>query len=194
MSRFVDVDSFKEWLLENSINEREVEESKQIGIWIDAFYSMQNEQSDCEDCIKHGGDWECDRVHCHKGDAISRQAAIEVLKDEWAGVPVYYLRGDDVFEYSKFRIESLPSVQPKERCIATITLSEEDLERIVKKQVEEIKELLPQKGHWVGIDDEPFEDWECDRCGYTVFANDVTPIEYNFCPNCGCRMEEGDSE
>ena len=114
MNRFVDVDAFKEWLLENSINEREVEESKQIGIWIDAFYSMQNEQSDCEDCIKHGGDWECDRVHCHKGDAISRTAAIEVLKDEWAGVPVYYLCGEDIFEYSKLRIESLPSVQPED--------------------------------------------------------------------------------
>lgn len=89
MSRFVDVDAFKEWLLENSINEREVEESKQIGIWIDAFCSMQNEQSDCEDCIKHGGDWECNRIRCHKGDVpdinvgelISRQDAIDAIKE-----------------------------------------------------------------------------------------------------------------
>ena len=47
-----------------------------------------------------------------------------------------------------------------------------------------------KKGHWVGIDDEPFEDWECDRCGYTVFANDVCPIEYNFCPSCGADMRQ----
>lgn len=46
-------------------------------------------------------------------DYISRQAAVEALKDEWVGVPVYYLCGEDIFEYSKFRIESLPSVQPR---------------------------------------------------------------------------------
>jgi len=46
-------------------------------------------------------------------DLISRQAAIDVLKDEWVGVPVYYLCGEDIFEYSKLRIESLPSVQPR---------------------------------------------------------------------------------
>ena len=36
----------------------------------------------CTDCIKHGGDWECDHVNCHKGknvpnDAVSRKQAIE---------------------------------------------------------------------------------------------------------------------
>lgn len=46
-------------------------------------------------------------------DLIDRQAAIEALKDEWAGVPVYYLCGEDIFEYSKFRIESLPSAEPE---------------------------------------------------------------------------------
>jgi hypothetical protein len=38
---------------------------------------------DCDDCIKHGGDWECDHVHCHKGknaDMISRQDAIDAAE------------------------------------------------------------------------------------------------------------------
>ena len=48
-------------------------------------------------------------------DLISRTAAIEVLKDEWVGVPVYYLCGEDIFEYSKLRIESLPSTQPERK-------------------------------------------------------------------------------
>ena len=43
----------------------------------------------CTDCIKHGGDWECDRTHCRKGtkqqatkasDYISRQAVSSWLK------------------------------------------------------------------------------------------------------------------
>jgi len=77
----VNTDKFKKWMLENSINNREIEESKQIGIWLDTFEAMQNEQPDCEDCIKHDGDLECDRVHCHKGDAISRTAAIDALEN-----------------------------------------------------------------------------------------------------------------
>ena len=38
---------------------------------------------------------------------------------------------------------------------------------------------------WVGIDDEPYEDWECDNCGFII-----TGIEepYRFCPNCGKKM------
>lgn len=23
---------------------------------------------DCSDCIKNGGDWECDHINCHKGN------------------------------------------------------------------------------------------------------------------------------
>lgn len=46
-------------------------------------------------------------------------------------------------------IKQLPSVQSKERCIAKITFSKEDLERIVKEQIEEIKKELSQK--WIPI-------------------------------------------
>ena len=42
-------------------------------------------------------------------------------------------------------------------------------------------------GNWVGIDDEPCEDWECNRCGEVVTncGYDVLP---NFCPHCGADM------
>lgn len=42
--RLIDADTFKKWLLENSINEREEKESLQIGIWIDAFPSAEPER------------------------------------------------------------------------------------------------------------------------------------------------------
>ena len=46
-------------------------------------------------------------------------------------------------------------------------------------------------GHWVPIDDEPHEEWECDRCGYTEYA-EVNDYVYNslpnYCPNCGAAM------
>lgn len=46
-------------------------------------------------------------------------------------------------------------------------------------------------GHWVPIDDEPHEEWECDRCGYTEYA-EVNDYVYNslpnYCPHCGAAM------
>lgn len=51
---------------------------------------LENKNGECNDCIKNGDDWECDRVHCHKGDVpdtnvgelISRQAAIKPPRKE----------------------------------------------------------------------------------------------------------------
>lgn len=55
-----------------------------------------------------------------------------------------------------------------------------------------VQALLQEKntGHWVGIDEYPYEDWECNRCGETLFANVHIPDDYNFCPFCGAKMEK----
>ena len=53
--------------------------------------------------------------------------------------------------------------------------------------------LQPKTGHWVSIDEEPHEVYECDRCGRVVsmFTANIEPhIEYKYCPNCGARMVE----
>lgn len=46
-----------------------------------------------------------------------------------------------------------------------------------------------KKGTWIGIDDEPCEVWECDKCGHIVEV-DATLKLPNYCENCGARMEE----
>ena len=133
-------------------------------------------------------------------ELIDRQAAIDALQKEInKGIPPF----DDVMgsircgvRLARNIIEDLPSVQPKERCIAKITLSEEDLEKIAKEQVEEIKELLPQKGEWIW-DDDTFDlekEYICGECRCYALKKDGNQIRSNFCPNCGCRMEEGDLE
>lgn len=49
----------------------------------------------------------------------------------------------------------------------------------------------PKVGHW--IEQENWEDiyYECSECGEAFCLMDGTPTEnmYNFCPNCGVRME-----
>ena len=66
--------------------------------------------------------------------------------------------------------------------------------------VDRIKELesvtpQPKTGHWVEIDEEPHEVWECDNCGFVIDGSGcIDPYDYldtyKFCPNCGCRMIE----
>jgi DNA-directed RNA polymerase subunit RPC12/RpoP len=51
----------------------------------------------------------------------------------------------------------------------------------------------PKTGHWIGIDEEPHEDYECNRCGYVVstYTANIEPhTEYKYCPNCGAKMVE----
>ena len=45
----------------------------------------------------------------------------------------------------------------------------------------------PKTGHWIGIDEEPHEDWECDNCGFVIWA-DENIEEFHYCPNCGADM------
>lgn len=42
-----------------------------------------------------------------------------------------------------------------------------------------------RRGSWIGIDDEPCDVWECDRCGHIV-ERECPP---RFCEECGARME-----
>ena len=66
----------------------------------------------------------------------------------------------------------------------------------IKCNLEDIKDDIycqpsRKKGHWVSIDDEPHEDYECDRCWYvcSTFTANINPSEeYKFCPNCGADM------
>ena len=45
-----------------------------------------------------------------------------------------------------------------------------------------------KRGHWVGIDDFPYETWECDQCGY--IHEELGGWVPKYCPDCGAKMEE----
>ena len=48
-------------------------------------------------------------------------------------------------------------------------------------------EQEPKTGLWIGIDEEPHEDWECDNCGFVIWA-DENIEKFHYCPNCGAKM------
>lgn len=64
--------------------------------------------------------------------------------------------------------------------------------------LEQLPSVNPQKSaKWIGIDEEPHEDYECNRCGYvcSTFTANIKPSEeYKYCPNCGAKMESEDKE
>lgn len=116
---------------------------------------------DCDDCIKHGGNWECDHVNCHKGknvsnDVISRKQAPEAIQDAHHHVEVMSMmdngRLSGLGQASNI-VRDLPSAEPK-----------------------------PKTGKWLrsGMDLYPYE---CDQCGCTSDEKSC------FCPDCGALME-----
>ena len=47
-----------------------------------------------------------------------------------------------------------------------------------------------KRGTWIGIDDFPYEDFECSCCGAQMLGDDKIPQEMHYCPNCGADMRE----
>lgn len=93
-----------------------------------------------------------------ENDTISRKAALNALNklDVSDGVGISSV-ACSLQEEAIRSIENLPSVQQERN-----------------------------QGHWVGIDDEPCETWECDQCGCIQECfEDERP---NFCPQCGSDM------
>ena len=68
-----------------------------------------SEQLDCSDCVNHGGDWECDHVHCRKGtDTISRQWLMECVEEGW----IKFDTQEDENRFVHLIRDIAPSAQP----------------------------------------------------------------------------------
>lgn len=81
---------------------------------------------------------------------MSREEAIEILKDLWRTKHSTYLEAD-----------------------------------IRKALVMAIQALEQEPAHWT-------VDFTCSNCGCKCYPMDIDFGNYNYCPNCGREMEEGD--
>ena len=149
-------------------------------------------ESLCEDLKKANA--EIKRLSEPCDDAISRLDALKEMQtyyDDCAQTSEYTRLG---FETAIDVVKSLPPINPQEPkyCDRNICVSNE-YNGIGCNECEVTKSQKPKTGHWIAIDEEPHEDYECDNCGYTIstYTANIEPhTEYKYCPNCGCRMVE----
>lgn len=111
-------------------------------------------------------------------DLIDRQAAIDALCSECQGrcVPC------DNYPCSEVKaLSDLPSAEP--RCIATIQLSQEQLDEAFAKVKADILSVKPKAGKWLKHKHEDIEHVECSNC--KAWFLDKYFIHKSYCPNCG---------
>ena len=89
-------------------------------------------------------------------DTISRQAAIDAICEHGTDLERRGITVLAVANYKQVTVDLLENLPSAER-----------------------------RGSWIGIDDEPCDVWECDRCGHIV-ERECPP---RFCEECGARME-----
>ena len=149
----------------------------------------------------------------NSSDIISRRKAFEYFVTLWECIGTIMDR-DEWEDVCMTTANEIPSAQPEsaERTAETAqNVSDEDLisrkaamnridEALARVFVEsrgcgeyilrKLPSVKPERnqGHWVGIDDEPCETWECDKCGCIQECfEDERP---NFCPQCGSDMRK----
>ena len=138
-------------------------------------------------------------------DAISRADVIDVINNrvgylEVLSGDIYILR-DETIE----KLKDLPPAQP------TYTDAEiQKMQDLESAEIEKAYELgyeegkkdgrQERTGNWVEIGDEPYDEWECDKCGFVIDGSGcIDPEEYRdiyiFCPHCGSMMlKEGEEQ
>lgn len=102
------------------------------------------------------------------------------------------------YSQARFDLEQEPCCDAISRqaaldCFTATKLKKFDFILYARDELKKLPPVTPAEkvGHWIGIDEEPHEDYECDKCGYTIstYTANIEPhTEYKYCPNCGCRM------
>ena len=79
-----------------------------------------------------------------------------------------------------------PQGMASSKLLANITITDEQVQEITQAVIDNFD---LKKGVWVGIDQEPHEEWECDNCGNIIntYLQDELE-EHKYCHKCGAKM------
>lgn len=76
------------------------------------------------------------------GDMISRQAAIDVIE---AGRLTKLIDAETAVN----GLKALPSVQPERVCVATVTLTDEQVKEVAEKAKNAVISVIESESHWI---------------------------------------------
>lgn len=119
-------------------------------------------------------------------DLIERQAAIDAVNEltRWYYETFHEKRPTANAVIDK--LMELPSAEP--RCIATIQLSQEQVDEAFEKVKADILSVMPKTGKWIYS----YSDRVCSVC-HASFDDEIVYMCKEgllaYCPNCGAKME-----
>lgn len=122
-------------------------------------------------------------------DTIYRQEAIEEFKTPGA----IFTYGEETCKAIISRLMLVPPAKPEIKCIAKITLTDEQVQEAFEKAKNEILAAQSErrKGKWVFSPDHA--EGICTNCNFKIYGrpynNTYLIVPYNYCPNCGLPME-----
>lgn len=103
------------------------------------------------------------------GESIDKQTVIDLIQA---------LTFSRCMEYGEYPVEDVG----KEHLVRS---------DILINAIKELQPAEPKIGHWIGIGDEPCEDFECDHCSCVYETNGIYDLPI-YCPKCGSKMEKVD--
>lgn len=135
-------------------------------------------------------------------DLISRQKAkdaIDMALDHIDHVPPW------VYDNLLNALNEVPSVKPTHStpsntlgaldCVSRQDAIDACTDRhgicIAKQRLLELPSVQPRTGKWLKDRDNIYH---CSCCGTDYLMYDAVVQDTHYCPNCGCRIEEGDSD
>lgn len=116
-------------------------------------------------------------------DLIERQAAIDLIND----IDLINFTAKGVI---RGRLQKLPSAQPETKCIAKVTLTDEQVKEAVEKAKSEIVQVFPseqperKKGKWIQNNNGTYS---CSLCHSWIPEEQY--YYARFCLHCGAKME-----
>lgn len=107
---------------------------------------------------------------------IELEAAIEAIKSLYPSVPLVKLNIDKWHEKNKAYMECEMAIE---------ALPAADVRPVARGKWKRVVDFTGVEAF--GFKETVVVGWGCNVCGYEV---DVSEGSFNFCPNCGARMEE----
>ena len=92
-------------------------------------------------------------------------------------------------------IDNAPTIEPETKLVANVTFNKEEVEELVEKaKADVLAQIERPQGEWIKVQGEWITDMTYKICFKCSECDGHFGYPFNFCPNCGARMQKGGAE